>query len=263
MCGCSRSGSGSSPRVRGKLGDRRCPAVPGGLIPACAGKTPTADLQIACKVAHPRVCGENLVINGDFDGNLGSSPRVRGKRREHWLRSASLGLIPACAGKTAQELAGALSLPGLIPACAGKTYRTAPPSAGRRAHPRVCGENSPSTWPTPDWVGSSPRVRGKPDAPVHAGQAAGLIPACAGKTGPAREMVRRPWAHPRVCGENFLAPGALDQDLGSSPRVRGKRVRLGEEPVQRGLIPACAGKTIDPAPEGPLLLAHPRVCGEN
>ena len=51
----------------------------------------------------------------------GSSPRVRGKRLIVRSQSVSSGLIPACAGKTVQELIG---------------------NAFKRAHPRVCGENN-------------------------------------------------------------------------------------------------------------------------
>ena len=50
---------------------------------------------------------------------------------------------------------------------------------------------------------------------------------------------------------------------GSSPRVRGKRIRPGCVPVAERLIPARAGKTFLLAGRlgGPL--AHPRACGEN
>ena len=57
-------------------------------------------------------------------------------------------------------------------------------------------------------------------------------------------------AHPRVCGENQiddLESGAL---RGSSPRVRGKLGVLGGEAEERGLIPACAGKTRCPGRRG-------------
>ena len=50
---------------------------------------------------------------------------------------------------------------GLIPACAGKTAVLHGPRELLAAHPRVCGENLvPRGRPVP-WGGSSPRVRGK------------------------------------------------------------------------------------------------------
>ena len=51
--------------------------------------------------------------------------------------------------------------------------------------------------------------------------------------------------------------------MGSSPRVRGKPLAIATGIPASGLIPACAGKTIqygDPDGNGE---AHPRVCGEN
>ena len=51
--------------------------------------------------------------------------------------------------------------------------------------------------------------------------------------------------------------------MGSSPRVRGKRIdRLGRSLSDR-LIPACAGKTVSRVPSSEAARAHPRVCGEN
>ena len=50
---------GSSPRVRGKPRPSVCPTCGVGLIPACAGKTPSNQGQTGAKEAHPRVCGEN------------------------------------------------------------------------------------------------------------------------------------------------------------------------------------------------------------
>ena len=73
----------------------------------------------------------------------------------------------------------------------------------------------------------------------------------------------RPWAHPRVCGENTIMSAACHVGWGSSPRVRGKRVMVTEKAGAVGLIPACAGKTPWPPPGLSWPRAHPRVCGEN
>ena len=51
--------AGSSPRVRGKLCAARGGRNAGGLIPACAGKTPPRLMVARRARAHPRVCGEN------------------------------------------------------------------------------------------------------------------------------------------------------------------------------------------------------------
>ena len=132
--------TGSSPRVRGKP----CPLIPitihGGLIPACAGKTERPGRCASHSGAHPRVCGENPIPAPDHISLAGSSPRVRGKRRDRANVVCANGLIPACAGKT-------LSHPAT--------------DSHPAAHPRVCGENPRRQTSTRSAVGSSPRVRGK------------------------------------------------------------------------------------------------------
>ena len=151
----------------------------------------------------------------------------------------------------------------LIPACAGKTWRGSSPACAGRAHPRVCGENSRTRVALPVVTGSSPRVRGKHGAMRSCARAVGLIPACAGKTAAIRFRPLARAAHPRVCGENDTRLRRRDRPLGSSPRVRGKRCLVQLHVGDRGLIPACAGKTRRALRGPPSRPAHPRVCGEN
>ena len=152
---------------------------------------------------------------------------------------------------------------GLIPACAGKTKARFTAPTNRGAHPRVCGENLRWVDKAELFLGSSPRVRGKPGGEVYDAGGGGLIPACAGKTSRIGSQRRTCRAHPRVCGENWAENSPSGGFHGSSPRVRGKQTRHSRGRLQVGLIPACAGKTSDP-PISPLShRAHPRVCGEN
>ena len=239
---CQGRSRGSSPRVRGKRAAPIPPTAAAGLIPACAGKTPGTNFFIASSPAHPRVCGENLTRRAVCRGNMGSSPRVRGKLCGHFLGSFGAGLIPACAGKTRRP-----------------RRRQTPPAA----HPRVCGENSLACRCDLRLCGSSPRVRGKHYRVRARAARGGLIPACAGKTVYRREW-RESWpAHPRVCGENFIVGFSFRIIWGSSPRVRGKPLAPKSRPRGRRLIPACAGKTSLSKPLTPRAPAHPRVCGEN
>ena len=139
-----RSPGGSSPRVRGKLQGTNRILLQLGLIPARAGKTPARRASSRRRRAHPRACGENIIVMAGLLSGLGSSPRVRGKRPPLVLFGAAVGLIPARAGKTVRG-GGACTL--------------AP------AHPRACGENLVRRVPGDEEVGSSPRVRGKPCGP--------------------------------------------------------------------------------------------------
>ena len=152
---------GSSPRVRGKHPRRERAARARGLIPACAGKTFRSPTLSPVARAHPRVCGENVVAPDALRGLCGSSPRVRGKRRDHGPLRRATRLIPARAGKT----------------CSGR-----PTASKGWAHPRACEENLNALEPLASGVGSSPRVRGKPTSRGIQGEGPGLIPARAGKT---------------------------------------------------------------------------------
>ena len=217
-----------------------------------------------------------------FD-QAGSSPRVRGKRALESRSRLGGRLIPACAGKTSSATRATPPRPAHPRVC-GENFCQGMRSPPSRAHPRVCGENSTgnayiikSTAAHPRVCGenhspailssvcdgSSPRVRGKLLEGLRISRFRGLIPACAGKTGPHSERILRTKAHPRVCGENSVSGTSRVLSPGSSPRVRGK-LRITDLPRwMTGLIPACAGKTSPSPPrknQGP---AHPRVCGEN
>ena len=237
------------------------------------------------------------------DRREGSSPRVRGKQDLFGNAWNTVGLIPACAGKTGsisvrtaaprahprvcgenpaaeamenlvtgssprvrgKRAASRVAKPvrGLIPACAGKTARNVIEEMNSGAHPRVCGENRVGRATRPGLPGSSPRVRGKLSRSRSITLLLGLIPACAGKT---KRRYHRPVnsrAHPRVCGENGGAGGSPPRYPGSSPRVRGKRSTIDERVIKARLIPACAGKTTSMKQHCSLNPAHPRVCGEN
>ena len=194
---------------------------------------------------------------------VGSSPRVRGKRRPRGRRPHPRRLIPARAGKTLFAVCMSLvwlgSSPrvrgkrrscrgfgaegGLIPARAGKTAHYSTALSHSAAHPRACGENLISLGADLAATGSSPRVRGKPRGRPHPSAS--------------------PMAHPRACGENQKPPSERNCSLGSSPRVRGKlQGRRHRKPPER-LIPARAGKTGPRSPQRGPPAAHPRACGEN
>ena len=111
--------------------------------------------------------------------------------------------------------------------------------------------------------GSSPRGRGKPEHQGHDWQAAGLIPAWAGKTRLGTAFVSSAAAHPRVGGENTSLRISDASVPGSSPRGRGKLSVDHVLAVAEGLIPAWAGKTSALAGFGFAHRAHPRVGGEN
>ena len=172
----------------------------------------------------------------------GSSPLTRGKLGRFAYLIARLRLIPAHAGKTS---------------CVWHS------SMPRPAHPRSRGENLVPTQTHTGARGSSPLTRGKLGLPWDGPGRLRLIPAHAGKTFPGPVGRCDKGAHPRSRGENREEARVVVFGAGSSPLTRGKRrpPRRGHE--RTGLIPAHAGKTLDPRVRQAGRAAHPRSRGEN
>ena len=195
--------TGSSPRVRGK---RRGPGEAderGRIIPARAGQTSPSTARPRNTSDHPRACGANPAIIGRGEGDGGSSPRVRGKHAEVEVVAKRLRIIPARAGQTTRH-------PGC---CRTPTD-----------HPRACGANCIKAETREGFIGSSPRVRGKPEELVVPVDCRRIIPARAGQTPAVTHSRTQPPDHPRACGANANGFGVMDPRCGSSPRVRGKPV---------------------------------------
>ena len=109
----------------------------------------------------------------------------------------------------------------------------------------MCGEHQSRLLTFPGRTGSSPRVRGTLHGQRLPGELHGIIPACAGNTFHHLPARRRCRDHPRVCGEHGRRCADCYADLGSSPRVRGTRRDERPRRLQDGIIPACAGNTLE------------------
>ena len=160
-CRTSLHQRGSPPRVRGKgkgaNGDPRPPRI----TPACAGKSSGTGRMRVRPTDHPRVCGEKCHRSRGFTSLSGSPPRVRGKVLYTSERRLSIGITPACAGKSAGS------------------YRRRSPA---KDHPRVCGEKSALVKKRGPIEGSPPRVRGKGAVRAYYEGKGRITPACAGKS---------------------------------------------------------------------------------
>ena len=175
------SKQGSSPLTRGKRRLRRGRAQRHGLIPAHAGKTRPSRMPVMEVRAHPRSRGENVSIEIAEPPHAGSSPLTRGKRVVLTSCVDRVGLIPAHAGKTSNEVIG---------------------SPVFRAHPRSRGENVVTACLPAFARGSSPLTRGKPGEVGVCSVGERLIPAHAGKTVDVAVSFSGSPAHPRSRGEN-------------------------------------------------------------
>ena len=235
-------GRGSSPLTRGKPDGILTGVSMCGLIPAHAGKT-MGGLSTRCGIgAHPRSRGENRGQRIGHTGLLGSSPLTRGKLPVALIATKSRGLIPAHAGKTDR--------------CEYACF-----SSG--AHPRSRGENAARTRAGEMVAGSSPLTRGKRDRWCRGRGGPGLIPAHAGKTAGVFSARAARWAHPRSRGENKGTDRSAYLNEGSSPLTRGKPQVAQVGGLERGLIPAHAGKTQASQRASTPSAAHPRSRGEN
>ena len=189
------------------------------------------------------MCGERAASDFSIALTRGSSPRVRGTQGEPGdLRRAAAGSSPRVRG-TQYPIGRVAVVPGIIPACAGNTYNLSCFLSIGWDHPRVCGEHA---------LGDHVAL-----------QVLGIIPACAGNTPSEWQDHVDGRDHPRVCGEHTPETPLTDEELGSSPRVRGTQMPPGPPKPQPRIIPACAGNTdsddVRIAHDGD----HPRVCGEH
>ena len=128
--------------------------------------------------------------------------------------------------------------------------------------PPVCGEKTAREFITYLIQGSPPRMRGKAEVRHERDQEPGITPACAGKRHCPRFRPGKTRDHPRVCGEKSSLMQMDVGPLGSPPRMRGKGLVGFELDIRIRITPACAGKSLSPAPEKALPGDHPRMCGE-
>ena len=233
---------GSSPHVRGARAQCGEDAAVGGIIPACAGSTCRPTMVDARLGDHPRMCGEHRSVRGQRHQNRGSSPHVRGAPNVAGDGGTNRGIIPACAGST--------------PAVVSCPFRS-------RDHPRMCGEHSSVSGPSGNPLGSSPHVRGAPDATCERIAGDGIIPACAGSTYEACRSGSGDGDHPRMCGEHRGIRISAPCSSGSSPHVRGALRSVTVCQIFAGIIPACAGSTPTFGAKANPAGDHPRMCGEH
>ena len=216
--------AGSSPHARGALENLGDLVGRDGIIPACAGSTASTRSTPGTPRDHPRMRGEHVDGLGRGLRLRGSSPHARGAHNAVALRVAVAGIIPACAGSTLLYL---------------------DLHARNRDHPRMRGEHLQYPGTPLVLSGSSPHARGALDVFTADGFAPGIIPACAGSTRSQPGTRRSSRDHPRMRGEHSGAVRVEVDNTGSSPHARGAP-RIHSRPERHvGIIPACAGSTLD------------------
>ena len=218
--------------------------------------------QAALLPVHPRVCGELGHAHRQRPHIAGSSPRVRGTRRDRLAGDGRVQVHPRVCGELLSRCWMASRMPGssprvrgtlacqhrqtlasrFIPACAGNSRACRRSKPRTTVHPRVCGELLDTQLPVADaWR---------------------FIPACAGNSARSGRTRCGTPVHPRVCGELSIARITSSRAAGSSPRVRGTQRSQAAGQARRRFIPACAGNSPVLAHARSSLSVHPRVCGE-
>ena len=89
-----------------------------------------------------------------------------------------------------------------------------------------------------------------------------ITPAHAGKSFILTKKFRSFWDHPRVRGEKLVCGLERHRTRGSPPRARGKGLGVAVQRGQRGITPACAGKSLRTPRKYSRGWDHPRVRGE-
>ena len=128
-----------------------------------------------------------------------------------------------------------------VPAHAGTAGLYAPMSAADRDHPRLRGDHYNQKEIYCEGEGSSPHVRGPRSRRTTPQPCPGIIPACAGTTGPACTRATPGGDHPRMCGDHRLRMGQGRDGRGSSPHVRGPRLDELVAGHAGGIIPTRVG----------------------
>ena len=153
--------------------------------------------------------------------------------------------------------------PGFIPAYAGNTLRRFHGGFQQPVHPRVCGEHDGGHMAFAAVGGSSPRMRGTRFDCWLWTSIQRFIPAYAGNTVNDALGIGAGTVHPRVCGEHESCRTCLQQEHGSSPRMRGTLYRTRNRTAFRRFIPAYAGNTCSGSGAVSQSSVHPRVCGKH
>ena len=125
----------------------------------------------------------------------------------------------------------------------------------------MCGVTSRTGSGGVPYGGLSPRVRGHPRVAGSPYARRRSIPACAGSPFSCGRTWGAVEVYPRVCGVTPEHPLHGHDKTGLSPRVRGHLVRVQDNVVEMGSIPACAGSPLVSNVIGVALWVYPRVCG--
>ena len=172
---------------------------------------------------------------------MGSPPLARGTACAGNIRSASVGITPACAGNRARWCQA-------VGCCWD--------------HPRLRGEQGAVVSSSKMLLGSPPLARGTGQRKFCCHRVRGITPACAGNRQPSRGLLISAGDHPRLRGEQCLYHSNSGASGGSPPLARGTAAHPAWHSPRTWITPACAGNSFPPPWGGTAAPDHPRLRGE-
>ena len=169
---------------------------------------------------------------------------------------------PPLARGTERAARSARHKKGITPACAGNSRALCADPVLVGDHPRLRGEQVPTSVYIVIIMGSPPLARGT--AACHAAHAcgAGITPACAGNSLAKASAYFWLQDHPRLRGEQILRRGKCARFVGSPPLARGTDKGDLVFIHKGGITPACAGNRKRICSNRKQCRDHPRLRGE-
>ena len=174
---------GSPPHTRGKGSAHLFHQPVSGITPAHAGKSCKRIRRRNSGRDHPRTRGEKHGHQYQGTRKMGSPPHTRGKGTSSRVRSLTLRITPAHAGKSTKQT----KMQQLV-----------------KDHPRTRGEKSSYLSPHQRTAGSPPHTRGKVLSRSTTAVISGITPAHAGKSLPCDGINVDKRDHPRTRGEKLF-----------------------------------------------------------
>ena len=190
--------------------------------PACAGKTLLFLKLTTFSQKHPRLRGEDPILQVAKPRPKETPPLARGRLRNDGSTSIDPRNTPACAGKTLFERASRMRL---------------------WKHPRLRGEDMDWATAKHHFEETPPLARGRRLPKLIQKDGRGNTPACAGKTNTWRPRSGLPEKHPRLRGEDRTLLVPRERLPETPPLARGRLTVLWTIAQCSGNTPACAGKT--------------------
>ena len=212
----------TSPHTRGEPPQGNLAAYGVGNIPAYAGRTFCSYSISRIFWKHPRIRGENPVVNSAVGAARETSPHTRGELAVSVTTISHLGNIPAYAGRTWNS-------------------RSSRQLCWK--HPRIRGENRSVAKAEFSVAETSPHTRGEQTFFFFVPNRLGNIPAYAGRTKVSQAYGYDIRKHPRIRGENPLMHLGLSLISETSPHTRGEHPRSATQRRFFRNIPAYAGRT--------------------